>query len=160
MIQRKRIIIVFAVLNLWIIAFTSAPLLKTTAPTLAKSISDIVGHTCHQIPDRSLYINGSPIAVCARCTAVYIAGWVVVILYLIRGKIHLFPVCLYLLCSAPMILDFILEKMSLYQNLTVVRIITGGLFGLTLFHLLILSMQSDDDFRLQSRGRAWKIKEL
>jgi len=159
LVQKKRIIIVFAVLNLWIIGFTSVPLLKTTAPTLANSISDVVGRTCHQIPNRSLYIDGSPIAVCARCTAVYIAGWVVLILYFLRGKIRLFPGYLYLLCTAPMILDFILEKMSIYHNLTAVRLITGGLFGLTLFHLMIVSMQSDDDVSLHSRGQAWKIKE-
>ena len=31
---------------------------------------------CHQLPDRSFFLNGRPLPVCARCTGLYLGGMI------------------------------------------------------------------------------------
>src|ERR1700674_542860 len=49
-----------------------APLaLATGHACLAAPIYQAFSHVCHQLPERSFFIEGHPFAVCARCTGIY-----------------------------------------------------------------------------------------
>ncbi len=158
-VSKKWIIAGLTVLAVWISGFIAAPLLKTSDPATANFLYNLFRHTCHQISDRSFYLNESPLGVCARCTAIYFSGFFVLLVYVVKTKIHLLPLKIYILLSTPMLLDFILEKFDFYQNTIGIRTITGILFGITLFHLFIVSMQTNIDFGVQKKGHAWKTKE-
>lgn len=62
---------------------------------------------CHQEPDRSLWIGGRPLAVCARCAGLYlggVAGLLAVALSFLRRPPR--PVILWI-AAAPTLLDFV-----------------------------------------------------
>lgn len=162
MIIRSRIwiLIGFIALSVWIIGFSILPYLRNPVSVTVTLISGVYGRVCHQIPERSFYLNGSPIGVCARCTAFYISGWILLAVFLFRKKINLFPNSVYLILSVPMALDVILEKFGLYHNIVVIRVITGFLFGLALFHLLLIGMQPLINDVYPDKIGEWKIKEL
>ena len=50
---------------LWCLAIVAAPLFEIDL--LYRLFSAI----CHQLPDRSWFLDGHPLAVCIRCTAIY-----------------------------------------------------------------------------------------
>ena len=41
-------------------------------PAVGVVLMDAFRHLCHQIPDRSFAVDGTPFAVCHRCTAIYL----------------------------------------------------------------------------------------
>jgi uncharacterized membrane protein len=94
---------------------------------------------CHQIPDRSWQIAGLPIAVCSRCTAIYVGGLVGLFLYpcilQVRSRAGWMagqgrP--LLALALLPMLADVALDLLGVRQNTFLTRAITGGLAGIAL----------------------------
>ncbi len=97
-------------------------------------------NACHQIPERSFFLFGEPMAVCARCYGIYAgyaagtAAW-----FLLRKRLHswtpkpaLFPLCL-----APAVLDFILSHLGLFESSNSLRVVTGFAAGAAVpFYLL------------------------
>ena len=87
---------------------------------------------CHQIPGRSFYLAGHPLAVCARCTGLY-AG--------LAAGMLLFPLVRSLrstetparhwlfIAGAPMVIDFSLSLFGIWQNTHLSRFVTGALLG-------------------------------
>jgi uncharacterized membrane protein len=49
----------------------AAPLLAAGHPLTALLIRNFFSSLCHQIPARSFMVEGSPAAVCVRCTGIY-----------------------------------------------------------------------------------------
>jgi uncharacterized membrane protein len=49
----------------------AAPLIASTHPMAALILRDFFSHLCHQNPERSFMLRGSPIAVCVRCLGIY-----------------------------------------------------------------------------------------
>ena len=150
--SKKWLTVSFAGLSIWIIGFVSLPLLGETMPGSAEFLQGIYGRTCHQLPGRSLTINGLPLGVCTRCTALYAAGWLVLFAGLFRKNIRLLPGIIYVLLSLPMLTDFFLEKAGVYHDMAPVRLITGFLFGIALFHLFAVSLQPDMAYIARKKG--------
>ena len=78
--------------------------------------------------------------VCARCFAIYLAGFITTLLF------YLYPAYLYLkakyllwLCL-PAVFDFLLGKANLYTDHLLIRFITGFMLGVSLFLLLNYSL--------------------
>jgi uncharacterized membrane protein len=61
---------------LWLALLVTAPFAISagTAPAAGALLYRAGAIVCHQRPDRSFYLAGLPLAVCARCTALYAAG--------------------------------------------------------------------------------------
>jgi uncharacterized membrane protein len=87
---------------------------------------------CHQIPERGFYLEGHPLAVCARCTGIYFGFAAGVLLYplvrsLRRGDA---PARRWLLIAlAPALLDFALGVFHVWENTHLSRALTGALLG-------------------------------
>ncbi|HMF58116.1 MAG TPA: DUF2085 domain-containing protein, partial [Pyrinomonadaceae bacterium] len=99
---------------------------------LAFSIYQGFHYVCHQIPERSFYVAGHPLAVCARCTGIYAGLAAGVIVYpLVRSirKVETPRRLWLLLALVPMTVDFSLTFLHLWQNTHLSRFITGALFG-------------------------------
>jgi len=143
LVNRKWIYGLVLFLSLWIILIFSAPVLYSFSNPTIKNISLYIyilfKPTCHQLPSRSIHLCGHALAVCIRCLAFYLAGFMISIYYLFHRHIKMFSLKLYLILVVPVFIDFILEKLNLYHNYSSLRFITGFMAGLVLFHLLLLA---------------------
>ena len=99
---------------------------------------------CHQIPGRSFWVGDFTMAVCIRCFFFYFGGFCTLLFFMFRKKISWWKMSTYFLLMVPAVLDFLLEKLALYTNFNGLRFFTGLIFGIALFHLLILSVAVRD----------------
>ncbi len=73
---------------------------------------DLAGHQlCHQLPERSLVVGPGPMAVCARCFALYLGGALALVAAVFgrRRKIFDAPSRWWLLLVAPSALDAVVH---------------------------------------------------
>lgn len=137
----------------WLLAAATVALLALLplADGLLLDGLGIVGYTvCHQLPDRSLSVDGRPLPLCARCTGIYL-GFVVGLLGLaLLGKpraSRLPPggvTLLLLLSFVAMALDglnsllqLFPETLQAYPPSNLLRLITGMAAGTALALLLV-----------------------
>ena len=90
------------------------------------------GYVCHQQPERSFFIAGLPLAVCARCTGLY-AGFVLTTLLYplftsLRGSNPPERKWLFI-AAAPLAIDFGLGFLGIWENTHWSRFLTGALLG-------------------------------
>jgi uncharacterized membrane protein len=111
----------------------AAPLAEASGHTaLGWSLYRVFAPLCHQIAERSFYVAGHPLAVCARCFGVY-AGFTVCLLFypLVRslrrtdaprrGWLVLF--------ALPCVVDFLINFTGLWHNTHASRALTGAWLG-------------------------------
>jgi uncharacterized membrane protein len=87
---------------------------------------------CHQRPERSFFIMGYPLAVCSRCTGLYVGFSLALITYpLVRSlQTVTAPDRKWLfLAAVPMALDFTLTFTGIWENTHSSRFLTGLLLG-------------------------------
>jgi uncharacterized membrane protein len=87
---------------------------------------------CHQLPERSYFIFGHQLAVCARCTGIYLGFTLSLLAYpLIRSlRQTSLPHRRWLLLAAtPLLIDFGLTFFGIWENTHTSRFLTGFLFG-------------------------------
>lgn len=121
-------------LSVLALIFLAPVALESNHTFLAFSIYQGFHYVCHQIPARSFYFEGHPLAVCARCTGIYTGVAAGVIIYpLIRrvGRIETPRRLWLLLALVPITVDLSLTFLGLWQNTHLSRFITGALFGAT-----------------------------
>lgn len=93
---------------------------------------EMFGRVCHGIPERAFYLEGYPLAVCARCTGIYLGFAAGVLVYplvrsLQRGDT---PQRKWLLlATVPALLDFALGLAGIWENTHLSRSLTGALLG-------------------------------
>jgi len=91
------------------------------------------GAACHQLPARSLHVDGVQIAVCDRCLGIYSGLFVgSLAMWALRMTWQRFETMgRYVLLGAlvPLGIDWIGPVVGLWQNVPVSRAITGFLFG-------------------------------
>ena len=90
---------------------------------------------CHQIPERTLFLFGAPMAVCARCAAIYMAFTAAVSLVVLRPHAAVFrrvsPAFL-LLFLAPMLVDVAFDGAGIRSSTLASRLLTGAPAGFIL----------------------------
>ena len=91
------------------------------------------GFICHQIPERSFWILGQPLAVCARCFGIYAGVFIgAIALRMIFGlarKNSISPIWV-LLSLIPMGVDWSLTFFDIWDNTEMSRLVTGGIVGI------------------------------
>jgi uncharacterized membrane protein len=142
-INLRVVIIINLGLSLWLLGTFLAPVLASSELPLLSHFSSFLYFfyqpVCHQLPERSILIDGLPMAVCVRCLSVYLAGWLLSLFYIKYKNIRLWPLYRYIILVLPLILDITLELLMLYSNLSILRFVTGFIFGIVLFQLLFFS---------------------
>jgi uncharacterized membrane protein len=131
---------------LWVLAIFLAPLLAKS-PALGPAAGLIYGicsGVCHQNPDRSFHLWGQPMAVCARCTFIYLgvllSSSAFPILRLTRP-----PRIRYLFAAAtPLVLDAGTQLLGLRESTSTIRAATGLIFGLVL--ALYVAPEAEETF--------------
>ncbi|MER3429355.1 MAG: hypothetical protein C4334_14940 [Pyrinomonas sp.] len=113
-----------------------APWLARRGNTLlAESLRHAFSVVCHQRPERSFYLWGYPLAVCARCTGIYLGAFCGALIYpLLRSlRDRTSPARRWLILSAvPLALDWGLGFSHVLENSSFSRCATGLLFGFAL----------------------------
>jgi len=85
---------------------------------------------CHQLDDRSFHVLGKPLAVCSRCTSIYLAFLLGAILYPLLPARVVPSRFILLLSIIPMVLDVVAGTIGIHEVTSVTRAITGAMFGL------------------------------
>ncbi|HEY3421790.1 MAG TPA: DUF2085 domain-containing protein, partial [Methanocellaceae archaeon] len=85
---------------IFILPILLAPIFKSTGSPILLSIANAIMFayhtTCHQLPERSLFIFGYEMAVCARCFAIYVSFLVGgLIFYFLRDRMKPWDIKLY-----------------------------------------------------------------
>jgi len=110
-----------------------APLaLNAGHPFWGLTIYRAFSYVCHQIPERSFFVEGHPFAVCARCTGLYVGFTVAVLAYpLVRSLRQTeAPARKWLfLAAAPLAIDFTVGFLGIWNNTHFSRFATGALLG-------------------------------
>jgi len=147
---------------LWLAVIVAPPILLAhghgqTAMALYHGLSGI----CHQIPSRSFHLYGFPLAVCSRCTGIYLGFTLAGLLYpLVPGlqngvKLPKFWVIVALL---PMLIDFSLGYFGILENTFVSRTVTGALAGAAAaFYLLpdVVAIASPANGQFSFKEQSW-----
>lgn len=149
-IIRQWLNIVNAALLIFIVPIVLYPYFMSTGdPTLvaiAGAIKAGYHATCHQLPERSLFIFGYQMAVCSRCFAIYVsflAGGL--LFYFIRKRLKPFHIAYYAVLCLPMAIDGFAQLFGVplprgigpgmqliwtVESTNEIRVITGAIFGL------------------------------
>lgn len=103
----------------------------------------ISGLICHQMPERSIFIGGAQLPLCARCTGIYGSIFIFFLYFLLRKRFRadyppktgllIFTVC----CLAPFMYDGGSAYMGFHATNNLTRILTGAFAGLPLSFLII-----------------------
>ncbi len=139
--------VLLAGIGAWWLLILAAPLFAAREePFLAGAIYFFFHKICHQLPERSFFLWGKQLAVCSRCTGLYIGFSLAALAYplLFRLKpVNNCPRWILLLALVPMGADFIADAIGIFANSGSSRLISGVIAGAAaLFFVLpgILSM--------------------
>lgn len=116
----------------------AAPIFEALGLLLpAKAIFTAYRLTCHQLPDRSFFVMGHQVAICSRCSAIYLSFWGVGLFYALgtvmwprRAPVWKSPPLWAIAVAAiPMAVDGLTQLSGLRESTNLLRTITGGLPG-------------------------------
>ncbi len=96
------------------------------------AVYEAFSHVCHQTPERSFYIAGYPLAVCARCTGLYVGFAAAVAFYPVMTSLkrtHAPERKWLFIAAAPLAIDFALGFFGIWENSHLSRLLTGALLG-------------------------------
>lgn len=100
---------------------------------------------CHQRPERSFHWHQLPLAVCVRCTGIYLGALLGLVAYPFwRGLVntHLPPRRYWLLALGALGVNWLLGALGLLGNDVCARLVTGLMLGTTtMFYLLPLLLR-------------------
>jgi uncharacterized membrane protein len=106
--------------------------LEAGHPFWALTIYRAFSYVCHQIPERSFFVEGHPFAVCSRCTGLYAGFTVAAVAYpLVRSlKQTEAPARKWLfMAAAPLAIDFTVGFLGIWNNTHFSRFASGALLG-------------------------------
>ena len=106
---------------------------------------------CHQLSERSYFLNGNQIPVCARCLGISTALSVGLIAASYR-RFVIGPVML-TVGIAPAFADVLLQTLTVYESSNPVRLITGLISGLTVALVISTIRHEIVDIQMQKRNR-------
>jgi uncharacterized membrane protein len=95
---------------------------------------------CHQMDERSWHLLGRAVAVCHRCSSIYIGFFAGVLLYPVFRRVAkpVMPGRMLIVASvAPMVIDVGAALLGVYTGSTFWRVITGGWFGVLIPFLIL-----------------------
>jgi uncharacterized membrane protein len=119
---------------------------------LALVVYGVGGVVCHQLPERSFYLWGRQLPVCARCTGIYAGAAIAAIGYVVGrplrwasdGKRSRPLKTLALLASLPTILTLLYEWTTGVTPSNAVRAAAGFVLGVTLSWLVVVNLDQPE----------------
>ena len=124
-------LVALAVFSLIIIAPVAA---ASGHDEIAHGIYGAFGMLCHQLPERSYFIEGHQLAVCSRCTGIYGGFTLTLLLFPLIGSLKRTvtpPRSWLLLAAVPLLIDVAVNVFGFWHNTHTSRLLTGALLGST-----------------------------
>lgn len=122
------------VVLVWAALILTAPLfLANGLANLSTPLYTFFSFICHQMPERSLHIDGHPMAVCSRCSGVYfglLAGVLVYPLWRQIDEVVPIPRFWLFLSLIPVAIDWSLTAFGVWENTHFSRFLTGSILGI------------------------------
>ena len=109
-------------------------------PVAAALIYQAFSPLCHQIPSRSFELDAMPLAVCARCTGVYLGLVIGLVVYPLWRRIDTQTMPSRVLLAigiAPLAIDGAAGVMRIYASTMSVRAVTGVVAGLVVASFIL-----------------------
>jgi uncharacterized membrane protein len=126
-------LVTLAFVAAWDLAIVSAPVARAGGLNgFSSPLYTFFSFICHQMPARSFYIDGEPFGVCTRCFGVYLGLLVGVGIYpLWRSLDDIGPLPRFwlFLSLIPMVTDWSLTFLGIWDNTDLSRFITGLIVG-------------------------------
>lgn len=116
----------------WLGGILLAPYLESQASAWSGFVYTLYASVCHQVEARSLRCFGQPLAVCARCTGIYVGFLLGLAVYpALRGwqRLALPRGRVFWLVTAPIGLDTAGNLLGLWHTPNAVRLAVGILWG-------------------------------
>ncbi len=141
----RRPLILWAVVTasalLWLALIAGTPLARANGLELfSLPLYQAFSYVCHQAPERSFFVSGHPLAVCARCTGLYFGFAAAVVFYPLVTSLRRTqtPDRKWLLIAAtPLAIDFGLGLFGIWENTHSSRFLTAALLGIvSVFYIL------------------------
>lgn len=122
-----------AVVIFWVLLILTPPIAKANGFVgLASSLYHFFSYICHQIPERSFYIEGEKFGVCSRCFGVYfglVAGFLIYPLWRRIDEVEPLPKVWLFLSLVPITVDWSLTVFGIWENTYLSRFLTGLILG-------------------------------
>jgi uncharacterized membrane protein len=118
---------------------------------LAAAIYWLGDANCHQLASRSYYLNGNEMPFCARDLGIFLGMALgMALAFAIKARP---PFLLIVLGFIPMALDGGIQLLTSYESSNLVRLVTGGLAGVSVAFLIhLIAMNIRDSRRIGSSG--------
>jgi uncharacterized membrane protein len=144
--QTQLYLLVLAIISFIVVAALGGGLFSQQSHWVLQWQHQAFFNFCHQIPDRSFWINGQPMAVCSRCFGIYAGfglSWAALPLWSWLKISKQFPVKKIALAAVLInFFDIIGNILGFWENTLVSRLALGWLIGWTAVLLF-----SDDFFK-------------
>jgi uncharacterized membrane protein len=117
---------------LWLAAIIAAPYLRSRGSRWAPFLYACFSPICHQKPERSLWAFGYPLAVCARCSGIYLGALLGLLAYPFRrgfDGLRLPRLTTLALVTAPIVFDAAGNILGLWNSGPALRLATGLAWG-------------------------------
>ena len=130
--------IILVIALLWCAGILAAPLWENEPGIrgdVSKFLYSFYSMSCHQRSIHSLFIGGSKLGVCSRCTMIYFGFLLTTMLYPFvkrLGNLYMPPIWMLLGAAALVALDAGLDALNIVSNTFASREITGAIVGLFL----------------------------
>ena len=80
-LNKKIVVSIISVLVLWLIGIIITPILTAKGWSLGQFMYFFYKPVCHQLSDRSFWLDGFTLAVCIRCFGFYLGGLFISLFY-------------------------------------------------------------------------------
>ncbi len=126
---------------LFIGMIVGAPLARANSiELLSLPLYQAFSNVCHQDPARSFFLAGHPLAVCARCTGLYLGFAAAVVFYPLMSSLrrtHTPEKKWLFIAATPLAIDFALGLFGIWENTHSSRFFTAALLGIvTAFYIM------------------------
>lgn len=149
--------------TLWCAAFLLVPVLKSGGAgshIIGYLVRQLFAPVCHQNPMRSFYLIGEPLAVCARCSGIYLGFWLGVVAYPFRFGLQSTTVIsrvVLMLALVPMVLDVFVEWVGFFASPRWVHGLTGLIAGIVVAFVIVPGLLSTASWLIEKRSRHGSI---
>jgi uncharacterized membrane protein len=126
-LRERRWLLAIAGLGLtFCLGFVAAPWLEHRGIAAGSWLRFGYRPTCHQIPERCLDLGAGPLAVCARCSGLYLGGLLAILWSALTGIRHRPPLGWIALALAPSGVDFVMALAGLPNLENWPRLVVAG----------------------------------